>query len=251
MENATKALLIAAGVFLAIMILAMLVMFGGEVASYFSEKHEATVLQQLVEFNNKFVNYNGQTIRGNELISVMNRVIDYNNYQSEMVGYERIIITVDLKGHENEFKYRNESSSNLLFSGDISNIGNDYEIKRVSELSGNLTSGAVAGIPGLTEAKLQQMSSRIEYIVDDAEALDKQAYEIERNQILTKILRYNPDEKGVDIDDIKQATYLYYQLTKFKSAMFDCTNVLFNEENGRVNRMTFEVVEENGSIKFE
>lgn len=251
MENATKALLIAAGFFLAVMLITMLVMFGGEIASYFTEKHEAAVLQQLVEFNDKFINYNGQTIRGNELISVMNRVIDYNNYQSEMVGYERIIITVDLKGHQNEFKYKNESGSNLMFLGNINNSTNDDAIKQISELSGNLTSGHVAGIPGLTEAKLQLMSSKIEHIVDDAYAEDREAYETYRNQILTKILRYDPNQKLVDINDIKQATYLYYQLTKFKSAMFDCTNVSFNEVNGRVNRMNFVVVEENGLIKFE
>ena len=38
---------------------------------------KADRIKQLVEFNNKFTNYNGKTIRGNELISIMNRIIDY------------------------------------------------------------------------------------------------------------------------------------------------------------------------------
>ena len=62
MENASKALLIAAGVMLAIMLLSVIFIFGNQMASYFSEKHDAKMIEQLVEFNNKFQNYDGKTI---------------------------------------------------------------------------------------------------------------------------------------------------------------------------------------------
>lgn len=258
MENATKALLIAAGVLIAVMILAMLVMFGSEIASYFTEKHESAVLQQLVEFNNKFVNYNGQTIRGNELISIMNRVIDYNNYQAGMVGYDRIRIEIDLKGYQDDFTYNGETGGNRLIQNDpITNNASDDMIKRIAETSTRLTT-TEAIILGITDTQLQKLSSKIEYIVNepnnssDYSSLQafydaKEAYETDRGQKLYNILRTNT----YDIEAVKRATYQYYQFTKFKQAIFKCTNVILNTENGRVNRMTFEVEEKNGSIKFE
>lgn len=82
MENISKALLIAGGVLFAILVLTLLIIFRGNISSYFTEQHNAKILEQVTEFNNKFENYNGQTIRGSELISVMNRVVDYNRTYS-------------------------------------------------------------------------------------------------------------------------------------------------------------------------
>ena len=84
MENITKALLIAGGVLFAILILTLLVIFHNQLSAYYTEQHDAKMVEQVTEFNNKFDNYNGQTIRGNELISVMNKVVDYNRTYSDM-----------------------------------------------------------------------------------------------------------------------------------------------------------------------
>ena len=252
MENATKALLIAAGILLIVMLLSTIAVFWDELAGYFTAKNDAKILEQTIEFNNKFANYNGQTIRGNELISVMSRIIDYNNYQSDMEGYERIVIKIYLEGHQNEFKYENETVTNSIFTGStISNSTNDNAIKRVAETSSRLVSAS--GIANLTDTKLQRLSSEIENIVADAEITDledKEAYKIQRAQILTKILGTEIN-KNDNVDNIKKATYQYYQFTQFKRAMFKCTGVTYNETNGRVNGMTFKVVTENGQIKFD
>ena len=109
MENAAKALLIAAAVLIAVMLLSLVFIFKDSMAGYFAERHNATMLEQLVKFNNKFQNYNGKTVRGNELISIMNSIIDYNNYQSGIDGYDRIIIELDFRGHEDDLKYNRES----------------------------------------------------------------------------------------------------------------------------------------------
>ena len=255
MENATKALLIAAAILIIILVLASLAMFSKQLSAYYAQKHDVKMVEQLTEFNNRFENYNSKTIRGNELISVMNRVIDYNNYQAGMVGYGRIILSIDLQGHQNEFKYKNESGLNAVFSNSlIINSSNDTPLKNISELSGNLTSGAT-GITGLTDTKLQKMSGEIANIVDDAEAIDPDAYKIRRAQKLSKILGRTIN-KNDNVDAIKQVTYQYYQLTQFKRAMFKCTDIIHDQTTGRVNRMNFKVVLEtdasgNTGIKFD
>ena len=259
MENASKALLIAAGVMLAIMLLSVIFIFGNQMASYFSEKHDAKMIEQLVEFNNKFQNYNGEVIRGNELISIMNRIVDYNDYQSEMVGYERIKITINLQNHHNELKYRNETGGSTLITGStITNETNDTVIKTIATTSSRVTGSF--GINGLTDTKLQKMSANIEHIVDDevVDARAKNEYLKYREQILSRILGYTVTQASDNtlIGNAKKATYQYYQYTMFKRAMFKCTNVSYNETNGRVNKLDFVVeLEDDGNggqkIKFD
>lgn len=243
MENATKALLIAAGILLIIMIISAMVIFWDEMAGYFTEKHEATMLEQLVEFNNKFSNYNGKTIRGNELLSIMNRIIDYNNYQSDMLGYEPIAIEIDLLEKQTELRYKNETGGETLIEATtrfIHNDGgtNDNFIKRISETSSRLSSNL-----GISDVKLQKLSAQIDNIVDDDDVLDersKEDYKKYRAQLLTRILGYEVEDSR--IYNIKQATYQYYQFTQFKRAMFECKEIKYNEQNGRINEMIFEVV---------
>ena len=249
MENATKALLIAAAVLMSVMLLTVIFVFKDKISAYFSAKHEVAMTQQMIEFNNKFENYRGQTIRGNELISLLNRIIEYNEYQSDIVGYERIKITIDFKGHQNEIKYNNESGQYTLITGPkVDNKTNDDEIGRIATTSSSLSKDL-----GITDVKLQKLSAQIANIVDDEvqDSRAKEDYKKYRAQLLTRILGYEVEVDDSRISDIKKATYQYYQFTQFKRAMFKCTEIQHNTQNGRVNEMKFEVVLENDKIKFE
>ena len=108
MENITKALLIASGVLISIMVLGLIVMLWNQISAYYTAQHEATMVQQNIEFNNKFENYNRRSIRGTDMISLMNRVIDYNLNEAylEGTGAEPISVTIEI-GEENleQFKY--------------------------------------------------------------------------------------------------------------------------------------------------
>ena len=56
---------------------------------------------------------------------------------------------------------------------------------------------------------------------------------------------------ATQMEKIISVTKKYYQYTQLKRAMFKCTEVQHNsKENGRVNGMKFEIVEENGKAKF-
>ena len=66
MENATKALLIAAGVLIGIIILSMLLLGYNQISNYYQQQSDNLSLKQIVELNKKFTNYDGKTIRGND-----------------------------------------------------------------------------------------------------------------------------------------------------------------------------------------
>jgi len=248
MENASKALLIAAGIIISLLIITLLVVFYNQVSSYYSFKSDMTEAEQLEQFNSVYQNYQDKKIRGNELISVMNRIIDYNNLQAGANGYERIIINVDLDGHASDLAYDDENE--ILFKTDpINNSSSDQLIKDIAMLSIKLTTSAQANIIGLTDLKLQKLSSEIHNIVledeDDSEA------KVERAKKLTKILGHTIEQDD-DVEYIVKATLDYYQLTQFKRTMFRCTEVSFDSETGRVNGMKFQAVEDtSGNLEMD
>lgn len=247
MENAAKALLIAAGMFFTILIISLLVIRYNQVSSYYEEKNKLTEIEQTQKINDSFQNYHGNEIRGNELISILNRIVDYNNLQADMQGYQRIIINVNLLGHADELAY--DGNATLFGSdGNISNRSNDNEIRNLAEASINLTASAKTKIEGLTELKLQKMSENAHYIVLENPTEEEK---IERAQKLTRILGYTV-EKNDNVNNIIDAVKKYEQLKNFKKAMFKCTEVLYDTNTGRVNGMRFTAIEtEDGRIKLD
>ncbi len=245
MENISKALLIAGGVLFAILVLTLLIIFRGNISSYFTEQHNAKILEQVTEFNNKFENYNGQTIRGSELISVMNRVVDYNRTYSDIQGAERVIIRVEFPdNHQKDLLYTGVtmSSSDILFANStISNVSGDDNISRISGLSSELATST-----GIDDTKLQKLSANISIIC----STDPNDVNI-RNEKLQKILGYRKGTtvEGTELRKIQSATLKYYQLTQFKRTMFKCTDVVHDQKSGRINKISFQAVVENGMLK--
>jgi len=249
MENAAKALLIAAGMIIAVLIISALVLVYNQISTFYSQEHDRTVIEQKEKFNATYENYHGKTIRGNELISLMNRIIDYNNMQSSMQGYKKIVINVDMQGLADTLAY--DGNANLI-NDPIRNTANDNDeaIKNLAELSINLAKKAEDnGISNITETKLQKLTEEIHNIdVDNPDENDK----IIRAKKISSILGYNVDPNNSPfIILINQAIKEYYQLRNFKKAMFNCENVYYDQETARVNRMEFKVVVENDEIKLD
>ncbi len=243
MENVSKALMIAAGILFAILVLTLLVIFFSQMSSYYAEQNNAKMIEQVTEFNNKFDNYSGKTIRGNELISVMNKVVDYNRTYADMEKNERITINIDLLGYQDSLLYTGTTTSKgdkLFPNSKITNAnGNDDEINRISELSSKLASEN-----NIDETKLQKLSADIAVICDTStDESDIKA----RDEKLRKILGNNAK---YDLEKIQNITKKYYQLTQFKRAMFNCTEVVHSQKDGRINKISFEAVTENGALKF-
>ena len=78
MENASKALLMAGGIFLAIALLTFGVYTYTSLNKLTNEKDEQTAQQQLVNFNKSYEAYNKSIMYGTDLISVINKANDNN-----------------------------------------------------------------------------------------------------------------------------------------------------------------------------
>ena len=82
MENATKALLIAAGILIAILLVSLFLFFGKRVSDMGNYKNMLAEQEDLGKFNSALLNYDRDDILGYELISLANNVIDYNDRYS-------------------------------------------------------------------------------------------------------------------------------------------------------------------------
>ena len=277
MENSAKAIIIAGGMFILIMVITLLVIFGRSLSSYMQGQHDKEMVKQITEFNNKFANYQGTELRGNELISVLNRVIDYNALEAGEYGYDPVLVEIDLVDRnalDSVIKF-NSTDENFLFKKNVSKIKNskdsDDELKTISQKGTTILSKYSDKekypdnyIPRLTDTKLQKLSAEISNIAqkqDNSSWLNKYdeenrktVYNSTRAKKLTNILGYtvsavgteickiNVDGKEKDIiPAVKKATCEYYQYTQFKRIMFKCTSIEYSQDTGRINKMSFEV----------
>ena len=218
MENAAKALLIAAGVLIGLILISMIIISSRQISSYYKAKEEEKVVEQLADFNEQFSVYNRDDIRGTELISLINKIIDYNRQNEE----RPIAISIRIPGSDNVnaqnfyYNYSRNSSTRLITLGKTYNASNfkteildiavnqiekDYPRGLANELANNL------------------------YKIVEADSDTKKIY----------LKTLNLKESDVNKSDILK----YYQYVQLKRAHFDCTTFRYGQD-GRVEHMSFE-----------
>ena len=95
MENATKALIIAGGMLIAMLIVGLLTWGYTQIRALQQANVTEEERQQVVDFNERFEAYNKKVVRGYQMISLSNLVYDTNARYTEEVGYTPVTIIVD------------------------------------------------------------------------------------------------------------------------------------------------------------
>lgn len=262
MENASKALLIAAGIFLAIMLVSLLVIGYNRISEYYNLKTEKQVEEQIDKFNKQFQGYNKKDLRGSELISLMNKVIDYNTRQAYLENYERIKVTITIGENNIIEQFMYNTSDTKIIQNVITNTGtdgNNYEkdnelIKITNTPTDLIAVAETAGINNVTDAQLKKLAMEISYILIDE--ITESNFENENRRIRAQIIKnvlkidistlsdgtYRTQGSDINkINTIKEIVRKYYQYTQFKRAKFECTEMKFDTNTGRVEEINFKV----------
>ena len=102
MENATKALLIAAGVLIGIMVLSLGVSLYFSLGSYVDSTKEQLEANEIAKFNTQFIKYNNTTLNeeGNEVVTF--RVGIQDVVTAANIAYENNKNLGDINGEANE-----------------------------------------------------------------------------------------------------------------------------------------------------
>lgn len=250
MENATKALLIAAGIFFGLLILTLCIYVFSQMTNYFNQTEEERLLAQITKFNSEYEKYETNDVRGNDLLSLINKIVDYNKRQADVDGikYERMIIVIDV-GDISSYTYDGKVS-NVKYNKIIKNChneSNDNDIYAISNAVNTMKSNS-----GYSEKQLQRLATNISNIFAPYEYSDKtsssylQAVQ-KRNSVVKDIINTKYDDlTSTNQQKLEKETLEYYQYQQFKRAHFKCTKTDYNQHTGRIVRLEFEF---NGKIE--
>lgn len=97
MENASKALSMAASVLIGVLLVALLIFAYYRFVQIPKQEEKNAMLEQTAEFNKKYEAYNRQNLKGNKLISLLNMAEDNNKKYVDVPGYQ---IDITVNGNE-------------------------------------------------------------------------------------------------------------------------------------------------------
>lgn len=232
MENASKALLMAAGMFLVMLILALVIFAWGKFSDYQNAKDSLVDIEDTAKFNEQFTHYDRDDVQGYEILSLANQVIDYNRRRAD-VGqnnekYKPIKLVVTLNNDNKKFSY---DENNLLIKN-----SNEYTISStVNTFDDIITKGT--NIEKEYGSNVSQISKLISSFFSEEVKNDtnKQEIAVKKFKALSRknVNNYN------ELLGCKNDIYIYYEYTQFKRGVFKCMNLTYDQPTGRVSSMEF------------
>lgn len=254
MENASKALLMAGGVLLVMLVVALLVYQWSTFSEYQTKKNDLMAIDDLAKFNTQFTNYDRDDIKGYELLSLSNQVADYNNRISTEgkndKNYSPITLDINFPDRKKNEKKMQFARSNVNGEDDLCLFTEDSytqssTINTIETLFKKATKVETHFGKPEKATKITKLANSIflsDEQLDNLAKKDRTTVEIEKNKI---IKTYN-SLSGFNINSwdalLAEEKYIckYWEYMQFKKAEFKCTGVEYNEQTGRVSKMSFE-----------
>lgn len=216
MENASKALTMAAGVLIAVLIIALIYVLVNNLSDLSKQDEQQLKIKQTEAFNKEYESYDKKLMRGTDLITLINKAIANNEkYEDQDEIYDvNIVFTLNSNVTEVTVKVKNnkqvgKEKTNVIFEGN----------KQI-------------------ELKSKKTEDRIN--PDIREFMQLGVHETTGSyQII-----YEKDDYGQD--DLTTYTKTYNAYTTFKRKIFKCTKIGYSDETGRVNYLEYEELETSG-----
>lgn len=214
MENASKALLMAGGVLMAILVISMLVLMFSNLTNVFSEGNQANREAQIVKFNMEYESYNREGVRGTEILSLLAKVEDYNKYQSDYegtnAGYSPITVNINMDGQRKKLEYDENQSlvTKINNNNNIQNQTNNFyegllsikkDAKKELETIGGSRKKTDEEKNELSDSDLETLTASLDLIQRTTTTVTKSEFTIMEIKEIQKTLAlmqriFNPDE---------------------------------------------------------
>lgn len=228
MENASKALLMAGTILISLLVIGALVFVYRDITSAKRADEEALKTQQLEEFNKQFTSYE-RNLTGSELLSLVNKMADYNKGQAEKKGYSKM--NIEFKFTSRDLIYNKFLNKGVQYSLDLnSKTKEGWELTAVSKEIDDI----VKKYNG--DSNLQKYASKLSDNVDNNGNWTTNGKSKFKNDIEAVGLDSSVADDPNKINEIK--TYAAY--IEFKRKTFVHKGTKYDENNGRVVKMTFE-----------
>lgn len=261
MENASKALIIAGEVLISIIIISALVLMFNNLTSYQNVSEQNEQENEVIQFNTRYEAYNRDDVRGNDLYSLINRVVDYNERKTEVgiegseFAYQPITINVNLQSEDgkNESEFKAPDGTLRIFkTGSKFTINStNHTFKKLfsdklSPIESNYAKGVLNNLAtGLTRIFITDDEFR-NYLDNDIEKAKQIIYNYNSAYGSAQLSADNDNAlrnswiKIKEGSQIREDVYTYYEYLQFTRAHFKCTGVRYNAGTGRIIEMNFQ-----------
>lgn len=263
MEDATKALIMAASILIALVIISAILLVFNNLSNYQKVNEEIKRDAKVIEFNNQFETYNRTDVRGSDIFSLINKVLDYNERQSYVggegadLGYKPITLTIDLNKNINDIQVPNNDVTSRILITDknyvIDTSTNKFNTtknfgKIIDEISNIENSRSGKNDAKLSQSELTELTIVITSVfLSDNSTDSEKALALKKFNDITgrniKLWNINTIGEG---SQIRQDVYKYYEYIQFKRTYFDCTkdtegktSGVEYDNNGRITSMYF------------
>lgn len=219
MENASKALIMACGVLISLMVIGLLVLFYNNLSGMQKIKTDSETEQQAAEFNKQYDVY-ARDVYGSEILSIANKIADYNKREADNKGYTPIDLEVTFtKGLSERYFVENKV----------------YSAKDLYDITANKS----AKNPICLEEYVKQLGNKTVYSRTNS-SISRQIKKI-------ATMRTNDLQAlGIEEADYKDnlAEYNQYKnlLTQMKETVFKYVKFDYDENNGRIKKMIYKSV---------
>jgi len=258
MENASKALLIAGGILLVMLIIGLLFFSWSKFSEFYSKNDELAEIEDLSKFNLQFTNYQRKKVYGYELISLANKVADYNmRYSTEGKNdekYNKIQMNINLSNNQKQFSKDDNLylfKSNTFTIDSITNIIDKAELVEKNYGNSNAASKIAKSIDSIILSDTQ-----LEYNRNTRNMTETQS-------MINAIETFNRLTDGEKIDNYKNVSdaqvrnaynnmvnnlknnnsniLAYYEYYQFKRGIFECgeSDITYDNVTGRVSSISF------------
>ena len=215
MENASKALIIAGSVLLAVLIITALIYTFNQINSLKQVEASAEEEKILAQCNKEIESFSRSGLYGSEILSLANLIEDYNKRQSNLKGYKPITLKVSIT-QIIDAKYLKETE--YFEYGDL--------IKDFKNLEKKIQNLKNEKICGQTLDKLAGMKTKaLEDLIYRYNATNRTSYSLE--EIEKRIEEYQSVNSEMKI---------------FKNKKFNTPEVEYDNLMGRIVKMSFKEI---------
>ncbi len=211
MENAAKALTIAGTILISVLVISAVVFMYRDLTSVKRQDAENQKLQEITDFNKSFESFD-KTLSGAKMLSLSNKIKDYNEKYTVSEGYKKIELYINENNNNNGTEWY-EYYSKLQI--DVDNMMNDKYI----------SANYLEALKEACEVKSKAGSSHLE-----REQADETLKELEQK------LGSNKYSKA--INKYKEDYPIYEQYLIIKKQTFKPAGIEY-DTNGRIIKMSY------------
>jgi len=159
MENASKALIMAGGILIALLTIGALVFMFNNISEVEKQKNQNAEIDAVLEFNRQFEAFDMAGLRGTDILTVINKMINYNKSNDVQVEeYEPMTMSIKFTVDEDSASPFYKGRTKKLEGDNTGDLGNWFEYN--AQGSNKIQASSQGSAAGLDAEKVTEFKRK-------------------------------------------------------------------------------------------